>query len=87
MNDGGGGGESFFATALTFLAITRLETLATQATPPLAQARAKPQEVFSLGFFSRLWFGRVFALVFAASPLDLMPSHQTNRQLRTDTYP
>ena len=66
MNDGGGGGESFFATALTFLAITRLETLATQATPPLAQARAKPQEVFSLGYFSRLWFGRVFALVFCS---------------------
>ena len=49
----------------------------------LAQARAKPQEVFSLSFFSRLWF----ALVFAASPLDLLPSRQTNRQLRTDTYP
>ena len=30
--------------------------------PPLAQARAKPQEVFSLTFFSRLWFGRVFHL-------------------------
>ena len=53
----------------------------------MAQARAKPREASSLGFFSRLWFGRVFALVFAASPLDLMPSHQTNRQLRTDTYP
>ena len=44
---------------------------------------AKPQEVFSLGFFSRLWFARVFALVFAASPLDLLPSQQTNCQLRT----
>ena len=38
---------------------------------------------FSRLFFSRLWFARVFALVFAASPLDLLPSQQTNRQLRT----
>ena len=39
------------------------------------------------GFFSRLffplWFARVFALVFEASPLDLLPSQQTNCQLRT----